>query len=114
MKYILVVPDGMADDPLEELDGKTPLQAARTPEMDSLAEQGTVGMVQVTPIGMYPGSDAANMALLGYDPLEYYTGRGPVEAAAMEVPMEPFDVAFRISLRCWTWKAYRLEAAADD
>ncbi|MEP6757554.1 MAG: phosphoglycerate mutase, partial [Chthonomonadales bacterium] len=98
MKYILVVPDGMADDPLEELDGRTPLEAARTPRMDYLAEHGTVGMVRVTPESIYPGSDAANMSLLGYDPLEYYTGRGPVEAAAMEVPMDDHDVAFRCSL----------------
>src|SRR5262249_11400528 len=79
MKYILIVPDGMADDPLDDLGGKTPMEVARTPYMDDLARHGTVGVVSVTPPGMYPGSDAANMALLGYDPLEYYTGRGPVE-----------------------------------
>ena len=98
MKYILLVPDGMADEPLPELDGKTPLQAARTPNMDSLASKGVVGAVRVTPPDMYPGSDAANMALLGYDPREHYTGRGPVEAAALEIPMDPRDVAFRCSL----------------
>jgi 2,3-bisphosphoglycerate-independent phosphoglycerate mutase len=98
MKYILLVPDGAADNPLPELDGKTPLQAARTPNMDRLAENGLVGSVQVTPLDMYPGSDAANMALLGYDPVKYYTGRGPVEAAAMGIPMEQKDVAFRCSL----------------
>lgn len=98
MKYILLVPDGAADEPLAELDNKTPLEVARTPYLDDLAEKGRVGAVQVTPEDMYPGSDAANMALLGYDPVRYYTGRGPVEAAAMEIPLDPRDVAFRCSL----------------
>ena len=98
MKYILIVPDGMADEPLADLEGKTPMQAARTPYMDDLAKKGVVGVVDVTPAGMYPGSDAANMSLLGYDPLQYYTGRGPVEAAAMGISMEDKDVAYRASL----------------
>src|SRR5437867_3794648 len=98
MKYILIVPDGMADEPLEELNGKTPMQAARKPYLNDLTSKGIVGVVNVTPPGMYPGSDAANMSLLGYDPLVYYTGRGPVEAAAMEIPMGEHDVAFRCSL----------------
>lgn len=98
MKYILIVPDGAADLPMDDLDGKTPLEAARTPVIDDLAARGVVGLVDVTPPGMYPGSDAANMALLGYDPLEFYTGRGPVEAAAMQIPMGEKDVAFRCSL----------------
>lgn len=98
MKYILLVPDGAADEPIDELDGKTPLEFAKTPHLDRLSETGLVGAVSVTPRDMYPGSDAANMALLGYDPRKYYTGRGPVEAAAMGIPMEPKDVAFRCSL----------------
>ncbi len=98
MKYILLVPDGMADLPVPELDGLTPLEVAKTPNMDRLASLGTVGMVRVTPEGMYPGSDAANMALLGYDPAKNYTGRGPVEAAAMGIDMGERDVAFRCSL----------------
>lgn len=98
MKYILLVPDGAADEPLGELDGKTPLQIARTPYLDDLASRGLVGGVQVTPPDMYPGSDSANMALLGYDPVRYYTGRGPIEAAAMGIPLEEKDVAFRCSL----------------
>ncbi len=98
MKYILLVPDGAADEPLADLNGKTPMETARTPNLDRLAETGVVGGVQVTPIDMYPGSDAANMALLGYDPKVYYTGRGPVEAAAMGIPLEAKDVAFRCSL----------------
>lgn len=98
MKYILLVPDGAADLPLADLDGKTPLQVARTPYLDDLAGKGLVGSVEVTPPHMYPGSDAANMALLGYDPVKYYTGRGPIEAAAMGLPLEARDVAFRCSL----------------
>lgn len=98
MKYILIVPDGMADEPIAELGDRTPMEVARTPYLDDLANRGTVGVVDVTPPGMYPGSDAANMALLGYDPRVYYTGRGPVEAAAMQIPMDPKDVAFRCSL----------------
>ena len=98
MKYILIVPDGMADEPLAELGDRTPMEVARKPYMDDLAKKGIVGVVDVTPPGMYPGSDAANMSLLGYDPLEFYTGRGPVEAAAMGIPMDARDVAFRASL----------------
>src|SRR5580692_12329239 len=98
MKYILLVPDGAADEPLADLDGKTPLEVARTPYLDDLAHSGLVGSVQVTPTEIYPGSDAANMALLGYDPMRYYTGRGPIEAVAIGVPLDDRDVAFRCSL----------------
>src|SRR5580765_3568239 len=98
MKYVLLVPDGAADDPIPDLDGKTPLQAARTPNLDGLAKAGRVGSVLTVPEGMYPGSDVANMALMGYDPARYYTGRGPLEAAALQVPLSPRDVAFRCSL----------------
>lgn len=98
MKYVLLVPDGMADEPLADLGGKTPLEVARTPYMDDLAQKGIVGVVDVTPAGMYPGSDVANMALLGYDPRDNYTGRGAVEAAAMGISMDAHDVAFRCSL----------------
>jgi len=98
MKYIFLVPDGMSDFPLAELDGQTPMQAARTPNFDKLANDGLVGAVLTVPQGMYPGSDAANMSLLGYDPRKYYTGRGPIEAVAMGVPLDSHDVAFRCSL----------------
>lgn len=98
MKYIMLVPDGMADLPLAELDGQTPMQAARTPNFDALAEQSLVGGVLTVPPGMYPGSDVANMELLGYDPQKYYTGRGPIEAVAMGVPLEARDAAYRCSL----------------
>ena len=98
MKYVMLVPDGAADDPLDELDGRTPLEAARTPHLDALAKKGRVGSVLTVPEGMYPGSDVANMSLLGYEPGKYYTGRGPLEAAALEVPLDAHDVAYRCSL----------------
>ena len=98
MKYIMLVPDGMADLPMAELDGQTPMQAARTPNFDILAEKSLVGSVLTVPDGMYPGSDVANMDLLGYDPRRYYTGRGPIEAIAMGVPLDVGDVAYRCSL----------------
>jgi 2,3-bisphosphoglycerate-independent phosphoglycerate mutase len=97
-KYILLVPDGMADRPLDELDGKTPMQVAKKPNMDLLAAHGRVGMVQTIPEGMDPGSDVAAMSLMGYDPRTYYTGRAPIEAASMRVPLDPKDVAFRCNL----------------
>ena len=98
MKYIMLIPDGMADLPMADLDGQTPMQAAKTPNFDALAEKSLVGSVLTVPPGMYPGSDVANMDLLGYDPRKYYTGRGPIEALAMRVPMDKGDVAYRCSL----------------
>lgn len=98
MKYILLVPDGAADDPTPDIDGKTPMQYARTPNLDALAAKGRVGSVLTVPEGMYPGSDVANMSLLGYPPAKHYTGRGPIEAAALQVPLEAKDVAYRCSL----------------
>ncbi len=98
MKYIMLIPDGMADLPMDELGGQTPMQAAHTPNFDALAEKSLVGSVLTVPPGMYPGSDVANMDLLGFDPRRYYTGRGPIEALAMGVPLDAGDVAFRCSL----------------
>jgi 2,3-bisphosphoglycerate-independent phosphoglycerate mutase len=98
LKYILVVLDGMADEPLADLGGETPMQVAKNPNMDELARRGTVGIVHITPPGMAPGSDVNNMAILGYDPARYYTGRGPIEAASLEIPLELRDVVFRASL----------------
>ncbi len=97
-KYVLLIGDGMADMPLDELGGKTVLQAARTPFMDLIARLGEFGRVRTIPSELPPGSDVANMALLGYDPRKYYTGRGPLEAAAMGIKMNPEDVAFRCNL----------------
>ncbi|MCE5314669.1 MAG: cofactor-independent phosphoglycerate mutase [Armatimonadota bacterium] len=98
MKHLLIVFDGMADEPLAELDGKTPMQVAKKPYMDELASMGRVGAALTSPAGMYPGSDVANMGILGYDPRQYYTGRGAIEAASLEIPMETSDAVFRTNL----------------
>ncbi len=98
MKYIIVLGDGMSDYPIPELNGKTPLQAARKPNIDALARQGEMGMVKTVPEGMPPGSDVANLAVMGYDPKAYYTGRSPLEAASMGIPLLETDVAFRTNL----------------
>jgi 2,3-bisphosphoglycerate-independent phosphoglycerate mutase len=98
MKYILLLGDGMADLPLDELGGKTPLQAARTPNMDRLARGGEIGLVQTIPEGFMAGSDVANLSVLGYDPSKYFTGRAPLEAASMGIDLDASDVAFRCNL----------------
>lgn len=98
MKYIVVLGDGMADEPIESLGGKTPLEAADTPVMDELAAKGELGMVQTVPDGMTPGSDTANLAVLGYDPKIYYSGRSPLEALSIGVPMKDSDVALRCNI----------------
>ena len=98
MKYIVVLGDGMADEPLEMLGGKTPLEYASTPQMDRLASQSEIGMAVTIPEGMAPGSDTANLSVLGYDPQKYYTGRSPLEALSIGVPMEETDIAFRCNL----------------
>ncbi|MBU1450807.1 MAG: cofactor-independent phosphoglycerate mutase [Proteobacteria bacterium] len=98
MKYLILVGDGMGDLPLDELGGRTPLQAAATPNMDRLAREGVLGLTQTIPPGKEPGSDTANMSLLGYDPAVYHTGRSPIEAAAMGVDLGPGEIAFRCNL----------------
>lgn len=98
MKYIILLGDGMADYPLQELDGKTPLEYAHTPYMDRVAQEGTLGLINTIPAGLSPGSDVAIMSLLGYDPMECYTGRGPLEAANMGVQLGVDDIAFRCNL----------------
>ena len=97
-KYLILVGDGMADEPLEELDGKTPLEAARTPNMDQLATQGLLGLTETIGSHQDPGSDVANMAILGYDPDRFHSGRAPLEAASMGVKLAPGEVAFRCNL----------------
>lgn len=97
-KLIILIGDGMADGPLDALQGRTPLQAAKTPHLDRLAQQGVLGQVQTIPAGFPPGSDVANLSILGYDPAVYLTGRAPLEAAAMGVQLGPRDVAFRCNL----------------
>ena len=98
MKYIVVLGDGMAGEPLEALGGKTTLEAAATPTMDALASMGTMGLAKMVPDGMKPGSDVANLAVLGYDPLRNYSGRSPLEALSVGVAMEPEDIIFRCNL----------------
>ena len=98
MKYIVVLGDGMADEPLEALGGKTPLEYAQIPCMDSLASMGHMGLVQNVPSGMAPGSDVANLSVLGYDPKRSYSGRSPLEALSVGVKMEPDDVIFRTNI----------------
>jgi 2,3-bisphosphoglycerate-independent phosphoglycerate mutase len=98
MKYLVLVPDGCADEPLAELDGRTPLEAAHMPHLARLAASGEVGLAEVIPPGLPPGSDVGNLAILGYDPAEYHTGRAPIEAAAMGVDLAPGEVAFRCNL----------------
>lgn len=98
MKYIILLGDGMADRPHADLGGKTCLQAAKTPNMDLLASRGQVGMVRTVPEGFPPGSDVANLTVMGYDPRKYYTGRSPLEAASIGVALGPDDVAFRCNL----------------
>ncbi|HOG15986.1 MAG TPA: cofactor-independent phosphoglycerate mutase [Syntrophales bacterium] len=98
MKYLILLGDGMADFPIAELGGKTPLEYARTPNMDWMASHGTVGRIDTIPHGFKPGSDVATLSVLGYNPAESYSGRGPLEAANMGVQMAPQDVAFRCNL----------------
>jgi 2,3-bisphosphoglycerate-independent phosphoglycerate mutase len=98
MKYIVILGDGMADEPLTELGGKTPLEYARTPHMDSIAREGMMGMIRTIPEGYEAGSDIANLGILGYDPRSCYTGRGPLEAASMGIDLAPHDFAYRCNL----------------
>ena len=98
MKYIVILGDGMSDEPVESLGGKTPLEYANTPAMDALACAGEMGMVQNVPLGMSPGSEIANLSVMGYDPLTDFTGRSPLEALSVGVEMEADDVIFRCNL----------------
>lgn len=97
LKLVFLIADGMADRPLSALGGRTPLEAATTPAMDRLAGEGRMGLCRTVPDGMHPGSDVANMALLGFDPTRYHTGRGPIEAAAMGLALAPDDIIFRLN-----------------
>lgn len=98
MKYVVVLGDGMADEPISQLGEKTPLEYADTPVMDILAKKSEIGMAVTIPEGMSPGSDTANLAVLGYDPRKYYTGRSPLEALSIGVDMQKEDVAYRCNL----------------
>lgn len=98
MKYIVILGDGMADEPLEQLGGKTPLEYAATPTMDELAGKGEMGLAKTVPDSMKPGSDVANLAVLGYNPAENYSGRSPLEALSVGVDMADTDVVFRCNI----------------
>jgi 2,3-bisphosphoglycerate-independent phosphoglycerate mutase len=98
MKYVIIIPDGCADEPQSELGGLTPLAAARTPAMDELASMGIVGRANHTPRHLPPGSDVANLSLLGYDPRQHFTGRAPLEAAAQKIPLKDNDWVVRCNL----------------
>ena len=104
-KYVIIVGDGMADYPIPQLGYKTPLEVANTPNMDMLASKGKIGRFLSIPDGMEPGSDIANMSILGYDPKTYHTGRAPIEAVSMGIELTPDDVAFRMNLVCLEFKA---------
>ncbi|RJP28703.1 MAG: cofactor-independent phosphoglycerate mutase [Candidatus Omnitrophota bacterium] len=98
MKYIVLVGDGMADYQIEELGNRTPLEAAKTPNMDYICKYGKIGLARTIPENMTPASDVANISILGYNPKEYYSGRGPLEAANLGIELESDDVAFRCNL----------------
>lgn len=98
MKYVVVLGDGMADEPIAEIGGKTPLMQAKTPVMDELAGKSVIGLAATIPEGMNPGSDTANLAVLGYNPKQYYTGRSSLEALSIGVPMRDTDIALRCNI----------------
>lgn len=98
MKYVVILGDGMADEPIDTLDGKTPLEYAATPVLDRISKKAEIGMVQTIPEGMKPGSDTANLSVMGYDPKIYYSGRSPLEALSIGVPMKDTDIAFRCNI----------------
>ncbi len=98
MKYIVVLGDGMADEPVNSLGDMTPLEYAKTPAMDIIAPKSEIGLAHTIPEGMKPGSDTANLAVLGYDPEKYYTGRSPLEALSIGVPLKDTDIAIRCNI----------------
>lgn len=98
MKYIVLLGDGMADYPVPDLDGKTPLEAAHIPTFDKLAQEGDTGLVHTIPQGFPPGSDVANLCVMGYDPVQFYSGRSPLEAVSIGVPLAADDVTYRMNL----------------
>ncbi len=114
MKYVVIIGDGMADRPLNELGGKTPLQAAFTPNMDKLACEGIIGRVRTIPEGFHPGSDVANLSVLGYDPRKFYTGRASLEAASIGVGLKDTDVAYRCNLVTLKFNKDKTQAVMED
>lgn len=98
MKYVIVLGDGMADYPIEEIGNETVIEHAKTPVLDELAEESEIGLVLTVPEGMSPGSDTANLSVIGYDPKQYYSGRSPLEALSVGVDMKPTDISFRCNI----------------
>jgi len=114
MKYIVIIGDGMADRPVRELSGKTPLQVASIPHMDRLAREGIIGRIRTIPQGFHPGSDIANLNILGYSPGEFYSGRAPLEAASMGIMLNKGDVAYRCNLVTLKYNKDKTKAVMDD
>ena len=114
MKYVVIIGDGMADRPVRELDGKTPLQKAYKPNMDRLAREGIAGKVRTIPPGFHPGSDVANLNILGYNPLEFYSGRAPLEAASIRIELGKDDVAYRCNLVTLKFNRDKTKAVMED
>ncbi|MEW6585321.1 MAG: cofactor-independent phosphoglycerate mutase [Nitrospirota bacterium] len=114
MKYIVLIGDGMADRPLGELGGKTPLQQASIPNIDRLVREGTIGKIRTVPPGFQPGSDVANLNILGYDPAEYYSGRAPLEAASIGISLKDDDVAYRCNLVALKYNKDKTKAVMED
>lgn len=114
MKYIVIIGDGMADRPLKELGGMTPLQKAFTPNMDRISREGIIGSVRTIPAGFHPGSDIANLSILGYDPRVFYSGRAPLEAASIGVKLDEGDVAYRCNLVTLRYNKEKTRAVMDD
>ncbi|MBN2654125.1 MAG: cofactor-independent phosphoglycerate mutase [Nitrospirae bacterium] len=114
MKYVVIIGDGMADRPMESLGGLTPLMKAKTDNMDRLARQGVVGTVRTVPEGFHPGSDVANLSIMGYDPAHYYSGRAPLEAASIGVSLDDHDVAYRCNLVTLRYAGPDNQAVMDD
>ncbi|MCL5237962.1 MAG: cofactor-independent phosphoglycerate mutase [Nitrospirae bacterium] len=114
MKYVVMIGDGMADRPVDELGGSTPLKKAATPNMDKLACSGITGKVRTIPAGFHPGSDVANLSILGYDPARYYTGRAPLEAASIGVKLDDSDIAYRCNLVTLRFNKGGTRAVMDD
>ena len=114
MKYVVIIGDGMADRPVAVLDGKTPLQEAAIPNMDRLVQQGTIGKIRTVPEGFHPGSDIANLNILGYDPQKFYSGRAPLEAASIGIDLREDDVAYRCNLVTLKYNKDKTRAVMDD
>jgi 2,3-bisphosphoglycerate-independent phosphoglycerate mutase len=114
MKYIVIIGDGMADRPLQELSGKTPLQQAFKPNMDRLAREGIIGKIRTVPPGFHPGSDIANLNILGYDPRVFYSGRAPLEAASIGIILKDKDIAYRCNLVTLTYDKDRSKVFMED